>query len=1019
MLRRVAGTAISLLIVAIAYTGYALLVVPWIEPAAIASNDIGTKDNWLPMTPRRREELARLFPPGSWQLDSPTIIESSYGTLIFKQNTRTNQTLEIKPCTLLVYAQQSASQQGKDDRRIYVLDAPDGALLEHEGNFDLNQAQGGRIVGGRLLGQVSIHSAATSPESNDSVHISTRNIQIDRQRIWTPHEVEFQIGPHHGSGRDLVITLARVNNPERVDQRPDLFNTIDSMELIQVDGVHLKLSRSLVDRGTQTVPATTASQTVPDSPSATSSSIPVEIRCQGPLRIDLRKQVASLEKHVDVLVYNSPDSVDQLTCQQLDLHFKPRRSPPLLSKNSATQPKTTLPSSVEPIELAAIGNPVILRAPSIGTLARAQRILLNLPRRRILLEDTNQARIVQEDHELLAPYIEYQFAAEPGRLGQFIATGPGRYEGQSRNAMRPEFMASWQQECRLVKQQEQHVFSLIGKAQISQLQHGTVQADDLHVWFREIATTHPVAFEPATPAPGTLVNHASKPVKPAVPRSSSRAIQSRIIPQKMAFRGNVQVDTHQLSARTNLIEVWFREPVSTAAANKPEPLAAPAKSAKSNSTLSLPAAARGSKLDVTGDQIRLQVALPNPQPVITNLAVDGNVSLQQIDASPNNPQGLQLKAHSLQLARNVKGLANIGIRGDEQTTHPAEIQAGPLKLIGMDIQLDQQTNRMWVAGPGEMHLQQAQQEQPARPPSSTQITWGKRLDFDGQTITIEKDVKTLVRSHAANGQTTQTRISGTLLQTTLNRHLNLQQPDNTTPLQLRRLTYGGGIKIVSQTHSATGQPLSVDQLQVRSMSLDQQTGKLQATGPGWGSSVRVDQRKKENVQPMASPELIYVRIQFENGIVGNILNRHIRFYRRVQTLYGPVPDWNHVLDPNVPNGLGEQGIELVSEKLELADLQQQGQSLVLTAVGNTKLESQKYSALAHQLQFAQLNSLLTLEGDRLPAQLFLKPSKAGAPDAAAKKIMYWLDTNRLQVEGANFINFGRFSNLQLPIPVAK
>ena len=162
-----------------------------------------------------------------------------------------------------------------------------------------------------------------------------------------------------------------------------------------------------------------------------------------------------------------------------------------------------------------------------------------------------------------------------------------------------------------------------------------------------------------------------------------------------------------------------------------------------------------------------------------------------------------------------------------------------------------------------------------------------------------------------------------------------------------------------------------------------------------------------------------MRVQFENGIVGNILNRHIRFYRRVQTLYGPVPDWNHVLNPNSPNGLGEQGIELVSEKLELADLQQQGQSLVLTAVGNTKLESQKYSALAHQLQFAQLNSLLTLEGDRLPAQLFLKPSKAGAPDAAAKKIMYWLDTNRLQVEGANFINFGRFSNLQLPIPVAK
>ncbi|MEO1992524.1 MAG: hypothetical protein ABGW78_11365, partial [Pirellulales bacterium] len=130
------------------------------------------------------------------------------------------------------------------------------------------------------------------------------------------------------------------------------------------------------------------------------------------------------------------------------------------------------------------------------------------------------------------------------------------------------------------KQQEQHVFSLIGKAQISQLQHGTVQADDLHVWFREIATTHPVAFEPSTKPRTTLANQA--PARPVAASSTSRAIQSRIIPQKMAFRGNVQVDTHQLSARTNLIEVWFREPVSPAAANKPELPAAPAKSAQPN-----------------------------------------------------------------------------------------------------------------------------------------------------------------------------------------------------------------------------------------------------------------------------------------------------------------------------------------------------------------------------------------------------------------------------------------------------
>ena len=36
----------------------------------------------------------------------------------------------------------------------------------------------------------------------------------------------------------------------------------------------------------------------------------------------------------------------------------------------------------------------------------------------------------------------------------------------------------------------------------------------------------------------------------------------------MAFRGNVQIDTHQLSAKTNLLEAWFRYPAVVATRNK-------------------------------------------------------------------------------------------------------------------------------------------------------------------------------------------------------------------------------------------------------------------------------------------------------------------------------------------------------------------------------------------------------------------------------------------------------------------
>jgi len=1010
MLRRAWGTAISLLIVLTSYAAYALLIVPWIEPPAQANSNAGIDAKWLPMTPRRREELGKIFPPGSWQLDSPTIIESNYGTLIFKQNTRSDDALEIKPCTLIVYAQQENDGVSSEmlRRRAYVLDAPEGAMLEHEGNLNFNQTRGGRITRGRLLGKVSIYSAATSEISDDAIHISTRNVQIDRQRIWTPHEVDFRIGPHRGSGQDLVITLARVNNPDRVDQPPDVFNTIDSMELIHVDGIHLLLSRQLAAR--QPTPSAAAT-TDPLGPQAIPSLIPVDIQCQGPLRMDLRKQVLSLEKHVDVLVRNPAGPVDQLTCQRLDLRFRPQ---PLIPANP-TSPTEILPpektsspnARIEPLELAAIGNPVILRAPSVGAIARAQRVLLNLPHRRILLEDTNQALIVQNEHQLVAPHIEYQFPPQPNQLGQFVATGPGRYEGKSRAATRPEFMASWQQECRLTRKQDQHVFSLVGKAQISQAQHGTVQADDLHLWFREIPVTTPVTVDRVGDNPARTSQD--------VPKSdTANRLVARIRPQKMVFRGNVQVDTQQLSATTKLIEIWFREPLATAPISNPGQLPVVPRSPP---TLTLPATRSHTKLNVKGNHVQLQVDLLDPQPAITHMTVEGDVSLNQLTAPATNNDAFQLHAQALQLKRYTSGFFNVSVRGEEQ---PAEIQVGSMKLVGTDIHLDQEVNRMWVTGPGQMHLL-PKQKQAGQPQNTTRISWAKRLDFDGQMVRLEKDVQTVVQSRGTAGETTLTRISGALLQTTFDRHLDLRKPDRTTPLQLGRLTYGGNVKILSQTHGRDGQPLAVDQLHVHSMTLhmtpSSQKGDLKATGPGWGSSVRVNPRKQTPATndrdpsqprlPGSDSNLIYVRVQFENGIVGNIMKRYIRFYRRVQTIYGPVSNWNSTLSHDT---LGEEGIELTSDQLQIADLQYRGQpSLVMEALGSTRIDSMKYSALAHRLTYAQSNSLLTLDGDRDHAELVIKPRRQ-TPDVIAGKIMYWLDTNRLQVERAIRLDLGRFPN---------
>ncbi|MCP3696420.1 MAG: hypothetical protein GY917_29770 [Planctomycetaceae bacterium] len=582
-----------------------------------------------------------------------------------------------------------------------------------------------------------------------------------------------------------------------------------------------------------------------------------------------------------------------------------------------------------------------------------------------------------------------------------MATGPGRYEGKSRAATRPEFMASWQQECRLTKKQDRHVFSLVGKAQISQPQQGTVQADDLHLWFQEI----PVA------TPGRMDGNPTITSQDSLGNNSSSRLTARIRPQKMVFRGNVQIDTQQLSATTKLIEIWFRESSAAAPISNPGQLPA---GPRSSPTLTLPATRSNTKLNVKGDHVQLQVNLLDPQPAITHMTVEGDVALKQLTVPATSNDSFQLHAQVLQLKRYASGFFNVSIRGEKQ---PADIQVGSMKLIGSDIHLDQEVNRMWVTGPGQMHLL-PKQKQAGQPQNTTRISWAKQLDFDGQMVSLEKDVQTVVQSQGTTGETTLTRISGALLQTTFDRHLDLRKPDRTTPLQLGRLTYGGNVKILSQTHASDGNPLAVDQLHVHSMTLhmtpNSQKGDLKATGPGWGSSVRVNPRKQTpaiNDQDPSRPRLpgsdsnlIYVRVQFENGIVGNIMKRYIRFYRRVQTIYGPVANWNSTLSHDT---LGEEGIELTSDQLQIADLQYRGKpSLVMEALGSTRIDSMKYSALAHRLTYAQSNSLLTLDGDRDHAELVIKPRRQ-TPDVIAGKIMYWLDTNRLQVERAIRLDLGR------------
>src|SRR5690242_13171009 len=197
----------ALAIVLIAFGAYALLAVPRMEPRVkfVQKTNGPRRSETDAHLERHRRKFSHLFPSGSWQLDKPKVLETEHGTLLFKDYKPLDDgRMELKPLTLILYTGKQTPGQPQANVRPMILDAPEGAMLQFDSSTDPARADFGRLMGGLLVGEIKIHSPPTTATANDAIQITTRNVQLDERRIWTPHDVDFHYGPSYGSGRDLV-----------------------------------------------------------------------------------------------------------------------------------------------------------------------------------------------------------------------------------------------------------------------------------------------------------------------------------------------------------------------------------------------------------------------------------------------------------------------------------------------------------------------------------------------------------------------------------------------------------------------------------------------------------------------------------------------------------------------------------------------------------------------------------------------------------------------------------------------
>jgi hypothetical protein len=1024
------GRTLRVFLIVLAVAGFhRLTVVPLVEPR------VHDAEEALELSPeqaaairaradRRLAALGDIFPAGSWEREDPIMLESRQMRLLFKQyQALPDGRVNLVPCTLVVLPDRNRVAEDGSEGRTLVLRVPQGAVLEFDEPLDLRQGRLARLIGGSLRGQVTIRGTPSAPGADDDIEIVTRDVELEEFEVRTAEMVQFRYGRSTGSGRALLARLLPRQGAS--DQGPSI-GGIDSIRLDREVRMRLEGMQGGLLPG-QKPPADGA------EPGSAADAAPVLVSCRGGLCLNVSANVITCEDQVEVVRAVPGGTTDQLACELLAI---------VLGRQEPTAAGSGDKSELKPIEIQAKGTPVVARSSGAGLEARAARLGYEIATRRILLDGEEPVSLVARGTEMEARSIDYVPgpASAPGAL---MAVGPGWL--RTRSAGSPPVQARWQKWLRMRPDGEGHVASIAGDAEVTVEAQGRLSGSEMHLWLELAKQAGPVA------APATAV---------AADASGAGPDLSGVRPTRMLARGMVEVEAEQLAARTDRMEVWFRnqDPATATpagSASSPQAAVAAPSSPGVNPAGPMPPTSRAPKspsagrMVATAALVRGLVTVAGNRSELEEMSLEGQVNVveeprEQAAAGLRNEAaeaGMEIRGDQMQLTRPTRFDARAIVSG-----RPAEVRGRGLDLQGPLIDFDRGRNRLTVDGAGRLKVPVAagvggfeslgftggmtpmpaaatpppvvMGGQAAAPPGSLDVNWQGRMDFDGLTARFVDRVVT-----TSGG----TAVRAGSLDVVFDRPIEFSagQPQPAARPDVARIACGSGVRIESESAGQDGTK-SVEQLFVRDLVIDRTTGNVTGTGPGRLASTRFGQPpgmslpagpQTPGAVPAAAPvaakqsdELTYLGVDFQRGMRGNVNRRVMEFHQRVEAIWGPVAKWGDTLDPHAVAGLPPRVVTISSDVLGVGQAPpapgQKRSSIELAAGGNVLVEGESFTARSARLTWSEAKDLLVFEGDgRSDAQLY-RQAKVGAAtsSASAGKILYWRALNRVDVDDARFLD---------------
>jgi hypothetical protein len=1013
--------ALSLLLAAFGL--YYLAVPPWLEPPAVKKIGAAEPHGQMQQSAGVEAELARLFPADGWERDPKTkVVETSQCILLVRDYLPTaDGRLELKPCTVVFYSGgESGGPSGiapaPGSRRPIILQAPAGAVLNFDKPLEIGRGDFGQIVGGHLAGEITIFSPPTSPTSDDGLRLVTREVQLSRERILAPYEVEFAYGKSSGRGSDLAIDL--IQDKRGVPgSNSTSFQGVRSLTIGHIE--LLRIAMPVSKAGTRSALPLTGGAGLPKDGG------PLEVTCQGPFVFDFQQQVAMLEDRVEILRLVPGAAPDRLRCDKLLMEFAAKKEEAKVARsetlptldsigqrdvagksNSRAGDSTEVQDAVAGRlqRVIAFGRPAVLESPTSAARAVACRMEYSLTQRRIVLvpgREAPQVTLRQANNEFTARELEYEFAEE-GQIGRLWAAGPGNLTAARDGGPQGQVIsAKWQKELRIRPQEANQVISLIGGAVVGVDHQGQFSADELHVWILE----------------------------------REAGAKRTIVPDRLLATGKVRVDSPQLNAETTRLEAWFiagpPEEAASPAADRPvSPFPSPLMRGS-------PQPASAQQFKVTGNLVQMRLLMRGKQMDLEDLTIRGAAHIDETRTPEPGQEPIHIAGDLVTLHGGSSPQAKVEVAG-----HPAELGGRGIGFIGRVLNVSRGENRAWIDGPGEATLPLPEGDalgaiplagsaapvrepvgpRPPGPPKKMHVVWHDGLSFDGQTIRLSGEVEARTATQLVMCPT---------LEITLSQPLDMANLRGKQPLELGRLHLDGGVYAENHGVDERGQPLSHDQFKAKNLTIDRLAGRLNADGPGWVSSVRRgvgslpgapagiggQPPAPHGVEP-AEAALSSIHIQFEHRIEGRLDQRTIEFQRKIRTTYSPAKDFDDLIVARTPEDLGEQGVLMTSDKLAVTDMQVGGQKwLEMEAKENVIVEGRTFTVRAASVRYTSDKEVLTIEGNgRTDAEIWYQ-SVPGQPRTytSARKLRYWLREGTFEGEDFNVLDLQQLSpRLKLP-----